>query len=100
MAKKALMSRGMRGIPSLYVRMKINALLDVRSRKLDVHDAFDISRVACALPCVDVLVVDGGMASTIREIGLNEEFHCEVFSCKAREEENLLAKLKSLLEVS
>ncbi|MGH9890990.1 MAG: hypothetical protein ACREA0_03195 [bacterium] len=86
---------GLLFVPFFQIKATLEAYQSWKRQKLEAADQYDVTRVACALPFVDVLVTDGGMASALRDTHMDRFFRTEVFSTKQRDRPALLKWLQN-----
>ena len=55
-------------------------------------DPYDVTHLSCA-PVANVIVADGGAASAIRDVGLDQAFGVQVFFTRDAEREGVIAAL-------
>jgi len=91
-------AEGLLFVPFFKVKVVLEAAAKYKQQKIEPSDQYDITRVACALPFVDILVTDGGVAAELREARLDTDFATEVFSTKNAERAALLRTLRNALD--
>jgi hypothetical protein len=88
---------GLNFIPTLKIKVELEAMQFFRREKIEPRDQYDITRAACALPYADIFITDGGKASAIRELKLDAAYKTEVFSMKKSELPALIARLGEIV---
>lgn len=96
--KSRVDAEGLLFVPFFKVKIILEAAAKYKQQNIQPADQYDITRVACALPFVDILVTDGGVAAELREAGLDADFATEVFSTRNAERAALLRRLRSALD--
>jgi len=86
-------SLGLLFLPFFQVKAALEAYRSWNRKKFEASDQYDVTRVACALPFVDILITDGSVANALRETRVDTFFRTEVFSTKDRERTALLQRL-------
>ena len=93
-------AEGLSFVPFFKIKIILEAAAKYKQQNIQPSDQYDITRVSCALPFVDILITDGGVAAEIREAGLDAEFGTDVFSTKNLERAGLLRRLRTALDVT
>jgi hypothetical protein len=93
-----LESEGLDFIPTLKIKVELEAMQFFRQEKIEPRDQYDITRAACGLPYADFFITDGGKASAIRELKLDAVCKTEVFSMKKSELSALTTRLRAIVE--
>lgn len=88
---------GLLFLPFFQIKAALEAYLWWSRRKVEPRDQYDITRIACALPFVDALITDGGVAHRLRDTSMDKLFGTVVFSTKAAERENILGWLQKAI---
>ena len=82
------------------VKVALEACRTWQQQNIEPGDQYDDTRIACALPFVDILITDGSAANTVREVNLDRFFGVKVFSTKDRERSALIAALTKAVDPS
>lgn len=100
MLDRFLSSAGVLFIPFYQVKVALEACRTWQQQNIEPGDQYDDTRIACALPFVDILITDGSAANTVREVNLDRFFGVKVFSTKDGERSALIAALTKAVDPS
>jgi len=94
--KRLLLERGLEFSPTLLIKAELDARQFAKQEKVEARDQYDITQAACALPYADIYVTDGGKATAIRELKLDQRFRTKIYSTKPADLNALAYELNAM----
>jgi len=86
-----------RDVPVLNVGSELLFNSNLKQKRREQGDYYDVSRLQVAIPYSDLVVTDRKQQVAIQEQSLDVRYRTKVFSCSPRDDTAIIASLKELI---